>query len=110
MSKKPTNSRKMHAGLFSPGKSGNPAGRPKGSRNKLGENFVAALAEDFDVHGAAAITAARESDPLGYVKVVAGLMPKEVRLESRRVEEFSNDELMAILTDEDESDAREALH
>ena len=33
---------------FVPGQSGNPAGRPKGARSKLGETFLKALAEDFD--------------------------------------------------------------
>ena len=33
---------------------GNP-GRPKGSRNKLGEDFIAAVAEDFAKHGMKAI-------------------------------------------------------
>jgi hypothetical protein len=37
-------------------KPGNP-GRPKGSRNKLGEAFIQALAEDFERHGAEAIEA-----------------------------------------------------
>ena len=36
---------------FRPGNSG----RPKGSRNKLGEDFIAALAEDFAKHGMKAI-------------------------------------------------------
>jgi len=31
--------------LYKPGQSGNPNGRPKGSRNKLGEAFIAALHE-----------------------------------------------------------------
>src|SRR5262245_36762420 len=35
-------------------KPGNP-GRPKGSRNKLGEAFIQALAEDFERHGAEVI-------------------------------------------------------
>ena len=56
---------------------GNP-GRPKGSRNKLGEVFVTAMLKDFETYGTGAIELARMEDPLGYVKVVAGLLPKEV--------------------------------
>ena len=32
---------------FGPGNNANPAGRPKGSRNKLGEEFICALHADF---------------------------------------------------------------
>ena len=32
---------------FKPGQSGNPAGRPKGARSRLQENFLAALAEKW---------------------------------------------------------------
>jgi hypothetical protein len=34
-----------------PGEIRNPAGRPKGSRNKLGEDFVADLYADWQLHG-----------------------------------------------------------
>lgn len=61
-------------------KSGNPGGpgRPKGTRNKLSEAFVKAMSDDFAVHGLATIELARAGDPLGYVKVVASLCPKEL--------------------------------
>lgn len=62
---------------------GNP-GRPKGSRNKLGEEFIAALHEDFQQHGVAAITEMRETKPAEYVKVIASLLPKEIKLTDER--------------------------
>src|SRR5262245_11937534 len=57
---------------FEKGVSGNPAGRPKGSRNKLSEEFLSALCADFEEHGVASIVSMRENDPSSYVKVVAG--------------------------------------
>src|SRR5262249_54255250 len=66
---------------FKPGVSGNPAGRPKGSRNKLGECFIAALADDFEAHGAQAIAQCREKAPHKYLSVIAQLLPKEAKIE-----------------------------
>jgi hypothetical protein len=58
---------------------GNP-GRPKGSRNRLGENFIEALHDDFQQHGIAAIEDMRKDDPGAYVRVIAGILPKEMKV------------------------------
>lgn len=60
--------------LCQPGNPGGP-GRPKGSRNALSEAFLSALHDDFKTHDAAAIEAARAEGSLGYVRMVAGLLP-----------------------------------
>lgn len=63
---------------WKPGQSGNPAGRPKGARSKLSEDFFKALADDFAKHGLDAIVSMRDKNPNEYAKMVAGLMTKEV--------------------------------
>ncbi len=65
---------------FKPGVSPNPAGRPKGSRNKLGEAFIQALYEDFTQHGTAVIETVRAEKPDQYLKVVASILPKELKV------------------------------
>jgi hypothetical protein len=73
---------------FEKGVSGNPAGRPKGSRNKLSEEFLSVLCADFEEHGAAAIVTMRKNDPGNYVKVVAGLVPKDMNVNMTGAEAF----------------------
>ena len=76
------------------GQSGNPAGRPKGARNKLGEAFVKALQEDFDENGVAAIQTVRAEKPDQYLKVIASLLPKEHRVSFEdQFNEMTDDEL-----------------
>jgi len=73
--------RKRLPQLFKPGQSGNPAGRKPGSRNKLSENFLRALSDDFEKHGAQAIVDVREKRPHDYLKVCASLMPRGLELD-----------------------------
>ena len=73
---------------FKPGESGNPAGRPVGSRNKLSEKFCADLLEHWQEHGVAAMDAAAKDDPAAYLRVVASLMPKNVKVSADVSETF----------------------
>lgn len=80
---------------WQPGQSGNPAGRPKGARAKLGEAFIEALHQDFGKHGIAAIEEVRKDKPDQYLKVIASLMPKELNLNfTDDQNELTDDELV----------------
>ena len=66
------------APAWKPGQSGNPAGRPKGSRNKLTEDFFKALADDFAENGVSVIATMRSESPKDYAKMIASLQSKEI--------------------------------
>ena len=78
---------------FKPGNPGGP-GRPRGARNKLGEDFIKALADDFDQHGVAVIQEVRATDPVQYVKVIAGILPKELNVQINPLDEMTDAELI----------------
>ena len=86
---------------FQPGQSGNPNGRPKGSRNKVSEKFLEALANHFEVHGEAAIDIVYKERPHDYLKIVASVLPKRMELEDATLEkhprDMTDDELNALL-------------
>lgn len=74
-------------------KPGNP-GRPKGSRNKLGEAFIEALQEDFEKHGVEAIETVRCEKPDQYLKVIASILPKDINLNVNQLGDMTDDELI----------------
>lgn len=79
---------------FKPGQSGNPGGKAKGTRNRLTAAFLHALADDFDEHGKRVIERAREEDPVGYMKVIGALLPKQVE-QTQPLEDLTDAELVA---------------
>jgi hypothetical protein len=66
---------------WKPGRSANPKGRPRGSRDTITEAFLRDLAKDWRHHGPEALAQARLERPAEYVRVVANLLPKEAKLE-----------------------------
>src|SRR6516165_2141569 len=50
----------------------------RGSRNKLGEKFLDALLAEWRRSGKKALERTAGDDPVAFVKVVAGLLPKEI--------------------------------
>jgi hypothetical protein len=80
------------APTWQPGQSGNPAGRPKGSRGKLGEAFLTKLYHNFLKHGDSVIDEVRKSRPAIYLKIIAATLPRELH--------FKNESALDGMTDE----------
>jgi hypothetical protein len=55
---------------------GNPLHRPRGSRNILGEAFLADIYQDWIEHGIQAVRQTREEEPSAYLKIIAYITSK----------------------------------
>lgn len=74
------------------------AGRPKGARNKLGEDFIKALQEDFEENGKVAIATVRAEKPDAYLKVIASILPKQAEIKIDNYEHMDDGQLRAALS------------
>lgn len=60
-------------------KPGNPGGgRPKGSRNKLSEQFLADMLATWERYGAAALERVATEEPVAFIRIAAKLLPREI--------------------------------
>ena len=82
---------------YKPGQSGNPKGRPKGSRNKLSEEFFRDLCDAWQAFGKPALMAAAWTHPVEFVRVVASLIPRELEATTPVAERMSNAQLEALI-------------
>jgi hypothetical protein len=65
---------------YKPGQSGNPNGRPMGSRQRITEKFIDDLADHYEREGAKAIGRVLEENPVAYLQIVCRLLPKDISL------------------------------
>src|SRR6476620_613802 len=85
---------------FQPGRSGNPAGGPVGSRHRhqLNGEFIAALLRDFRHGGPKAIERVRRTQPAAYLKILALLVPREHTVQhSNPIKDLTDEQLVAAI-------------
>ena len=65
------------------GERGNPhwAGRQKGSRNKINQDYIDAFCREFEQHGPAVFAKVRKKMPHVWLRLAAELLPKQVQVE-----------------------------
>lgn len=92
------------ATAIKPGEVRNPKGRPKGTRNKFGEQFMQDFLADWEEHGKDALVRVRSTDPSTYLRVAASLLPKELNIKEgkasldRMMENLDDAELDKLIT------------
>lgn len=83
---------KDEKGRFISGNSG--GGRPKGARNKLGEQFVSDLYADWQEHGVKTLARVRDEKPDQYLKVIASILPKDLNVNINQMDDLTDEQLI----------------
>ena len=73
-------SRPLNGRLWKPGESGNPNGRPVGSRNQFSNSFMADLASVWAEHGRSAMEQTARTMPSVFFAPAARVLPKDVAI------------------------------
>jgi len=69
-----------HVGQWKPGQSGNPQGRPLGTRNRFSENFVSDVAAVWQDRGRGILEKMAQDEPARFAELCGRLIPKDVSL------------------------------
>jgi hypothetical protein len=92
---------------FKQGVSGNPHGNRHHSRHLLNQEFIQALLRHFREHGKKAIEKVAREQPAAYMKILALLVPREMKIEHiDRVKGLSDEQLEAMISHLEERIAR----
>lgn len=83
---------------FKKGHSGNPKGRPPGSKHKLQEDFLRDFCAVWEEGGMKAIRHMAENDPARFVEAAIKVLPKDVNHNIRHsAADMSDDELAELI-------------
>jgi hypothetical protein len=65
---------------FKPGESGNPAGRPVGTRVRFSEEFLQDFHEAWQKHGKEALERVAKRHPIAFLRAAVAVLPKQLNV------------------------------